>query len=646
MKFMSSLKCFLYITWNDSAYRVGISHDPMLDLKFLQQKGYRQMQILSQALPVGLAYFLREQVADAREKHGKPYVNAFARRKFMVKQAAKLWLRNEWKHPVEKIIDSIHKRLKRHGEKLQANILPPQGVISAEEAADYVLPGSADLHNLREVLSGRLLFLEEIERALVEQGKSVQAHLETVLQLLFLQGELDFYPGITWEGNTLRCYRCGQSSGVRQTQCLNCGNHHCYYCEECIATGESRLCKPLYGRKVARRVVRPRASYRVKLDFSLTRAQKDAAVALKKFVREEQAKECLVWAVCGAGKTEVAFWAVAEALNDGGRVLCVSPRKDVIMELLPRFESAFPEVERVALHGAQREKFATAPLILATTHQAIRFYSRFDLVVLDEVDAYPYQGSAMLHHAVERATRPGGKMVYLTATPAPRLLSSAREGLIKLVRIPARHHGYPLPEPELMVEKALTYDAEGRVMLPSKVMDLVHRTVEGDLAQLFVFVPSVFLAQRVGEALQRLVGQPPFNDFGGEWVQYSHSKDPLREEKRRRFSRGDFPIFVTTTIMERGITVPRANVMILFAEKERIFDTGTLVQMAGRAGRSEENPCGRVWFIGSKISGSMKTAVEWIKEMNQEAFHLGYFHEKVYRREQVKEVKYALGEDI
>ncbi|WP_366923796.1 DEAD/DEAH box helicase family protein [Metallumcola ferriviriculae] len=628
---MSSLKCFLYIAWSDAAYRVGISHDPMLDLKFLQQKGYRQMQILSQAIPIGLADFLLGQVANERQRLGQPYINqALANHRPLVKQAVKMWLKYEWRHPIEEVVESIYKKLRKLGDKLQVDILSRREEIAGAEVADCSLPEDMDLDSLRQVLDGRLLFLEEIEQVLLERKIRLQADLETVLQCLFLQGDIDFIPGITWEGEHLRCQRCGQSDNIRQTQCFSCGEYHCYYCEGCLSTGESRLCKPLYGKRAGCRGVQGEA-ISVRLDFSLSRAQKDTASALKTFVRNDKERYCLVWAVCGAGKTEVSFWAVAEALNNGGKVLYVSPRKGVVTELLPRFKKAFPGIQPALLHGGIREKYTDSPLTFATTHQTIRFYRRFDLVILDEVDAYPYQGAAVLHHAVQRATRETGKTIYLTATPTSDLMRRVNTGEVKLVRIPARYHGYPLPEPEILVEKALHSDNDGQVVLPQAVLELIHLTVEGDLAQLFVFVPSVFLAQRVGETLQQLVGKPPFNDFAGEWVQYSHSKDPLREEKRKRFSRGDFPIFVSTTIMERGITVPRTNVVVLFAEKDRIFDTGTLVQMAGRAGRSAENPFGRVWFVGARTTPSMKTAVEWVKNMNQEAYQLGYLREDLYR---------------
>ncbi|WP_396128398.1 DEAD/DEAH box helicase family protein [Exiguobacterium mexicanum] len=49
----------------------------------------------------------------------------------------------------------------------------------------------------------------------------------------------------------------------------------------------------------------------------------------------------LVHAVCGAGKTEMTFPVIARAVNDGKRVLIVSPRRDVAIEWADRLEAAF-----------------------------------------------------------------------------------------------------------------------------------------------------------------------------------------------------------------------------------------------------------------------------------------------------------------
>ena len=66
----------------------------------------------------------------------------------------------------------------------------------------------------------------------------------------------------------------------------------------------------------------------------------------------ENNEELLVWAVCGAGKTEVVFRGLERAFSQGNRVLLATPRVDVVKELYPRFCESFPNINIAALYAA------------------------------------------------------------------------------------------------------------------------------------------------------------------------------------------------------------------------------------------------------------------------------------------------------
>lgn len=102
----------------------------------------------------------------------------------------------------------------------------------------------------------------------------------------------------------------------------------------------------------------------------------------------------------------------------------------------------------------------------------------------------------------------------------------------------------------------------------------------------------------------------------------SYSADPARSSKIERLRQGKFDIFVSTTILERGITLPGIQVLVLGADHP-VFDERALVQMAGRVGRTRENPEGRVVFMSVRLTPAMRTAVQWIEEQNQLAMELG-----------------------
>ena len=106
-------------------------------------------------------------------------------------------------------------------------------------------------------------------------------------------------------------------------------------------------------------------------------------------------------------------------------------------------------------------------------------------------------------------------------------------------------------------------------------------------------------------------------------VLWSHGRDPGRAEKLDAFLRGQAKVFVATSILERGVTVPDVDVIVLYADAERIFQEPALIQMAGRVGRTAARPGGRVAFVGRRVTPVMRQAVAHIESMNEEAAALG-----------------------
>jgi competence protein ComFA len=130
-----------------------------------------------------------------------------------------------------------------------------------------------------------------------------------------------------------------------------------------------------------------------------------------------------------------------------------------------------------------------------------------------------------------------------------------------------------------------------------------------------IYVPSVNLAEQVGRALQQHFAQQELV----EWVEFIHAGDGQRDVKRARFFAGEFPILVTTTLLERGITLSRVNLIVLYADSSLIFSEPVLTQIAGRAGRTAEYPSGRVHFLAEKRSREMVSARKRIQSLNRAA---------------------------
>lgn len=84
-----------------------------------------------------------------------------------------------------------------------------------------------------------------------------------------------------------------------------------------------------------------------------------------------------------------------------------------------------------------------------------------------------------------------------------------------------------------------------------------------------------------------------------------------------KLRKGEIPGILTSTILERGITIENVQIAVVGADEE-IFSASALIQMAGRAGRSAAFPEGEVVFFHNGISWEMDNARNCIFDFNKE----------------------------
>lgn len=591
---------------------IEVTHYPLLDLKILSTAGYTHLAVVTKPMPLARAVRKAEKLKVQRKA-----------------ELSRNHTRAPGKNLVPTFLGSILLPIIR-----SLNTARPD-IVTVHDCRNIVLPTEEDLKTVVEVLQGRVLFRHEIRQALIERGHHITGDLHDILQTLILRSVIGRVPSVAIERFGIpSCRRCSNPN-VIQASCAACSSDTCFYCPECASMGESRACRPLYYSPGTRNSLsKDKRSFAVSLRFELTPAQEDASQLVVDFIQDPEQRECLVFAVCGAGKTEVVFEAIAHVLRSGGKVLFAIPRRDVVAELVPRIRTAIPDARILELRGGAKWRYRDADIIVATTHQTLRFFRAFDLVILDEVDAFPYRGSRILHYAVRRATAQHGKTVFMTATPDRELLQKADRGEMALVRISARYHGRPLPEPEIVrVTLPLPEDytrfqgkaehssgrtgktIRSRFRRPDRVLTIIRRSLKAG-RKLFVFVPTVALSDLVCKGLSNSLQIPRIASI--------HSSHPNRDLHREAFSKGEIDIIVSTSVLERGITVPNADVLILYADYEQVFDTATLIQMAGRAGRTEDDTEARVYFAAEHITPSMRTAVQLTHDMNRHAAASGY----------------------
>ncbi|MGN7469321.1 helicase-related protein [Brevibacillus sp. SAFN-007a] len=495
---------------------------------------------------------------------------------------------------------------------------------------------------LKQLLDGRALLWDEIGALLQKRGVEVE-DLAAALHRHVLTGRAHWLPGVridvgsNWYQSrlVLSCERCGSTGrAVELTYCHTCGQG-CAYCTTCLGMGRSKCCTPYIllaasgSFPVGSNKGASREPSRLEWTGSYSDDQARAAERARRFVANPRPglSAFLIWAVCGAGKTELLFPSLAEGLAAGGRVLIATPRKDVVLELAPRIQRVFPHARVIAVHGASAEKWEDSDITIATTHQVMRYYRRFALVVLDEADAFPYHNNPILYRALARAVHQAGKLLYLSATPPrylqKRLVSNDRStgpaaAAIPLfsathVLLPGRYHGFPLPVPEVLTVRGLHKRVRSKQAI-SALTDAVLRSLEAG-RQLFVFVPRIDDVEVVLAYLHKWLPAHAGQMAG------VHAADPMREEKVLAFRQKRSTLMVTTTILERGVTIPKSDVIVVGAEAP-VFDEASLVQIAGRVGRAFEDPAGSVLFLQAERATAPKLAVRQITRMNLHAKQL------------------------
>lgn len=400
----------------------------------------------------------------------------------------------------------------------------------------------------------------------------------------------------------LKCNRCHNVDVNQFTQfdCTKC-QKVCVYCRHCLNMGRISGCTKLLlwtGPKA-----RKQKRHRFNWAGQFTPLQQQASDEMLESVKGQ--RDHLVHAVCGAGKTEILFQSVHFALEKGYRVCIATPRTDVVLELFPRFQAVFPETNIHALYGGAPKQDGYAQLVMATTHQLYRFQHAFDLIIVDEADAFPYTFDQTLQMAVQKAKKPFAPIIFVTATPSPKLLQQHKKSGYSF--IPKRYHNHPLPVPRYSslwrYENSLN---KGKI--PAKL----QRWTEERLTQkepFLIFLPKVALMELVTPLFQTI--HPD--------ILAVHAEDPDRKEKVLKLRNEEIPGLLTTTILERGITIKNVQVAVVGAESA-IFTASALIQIAGRVGRNQAFADGDVVFFHHGITAEMDEARATIIRSNKEGF--------------------------
>lgn len=373
------------------------------------------------------------------------------------------------------------------------------------------------------------------------------------------------------------------------------------YCRNCINLGKIQIDDQLL-------ITSPDVVYSVQSkylswDGELTANQKKGVRELLMAFKKRQ--DHLVWAVTGAGKTEMIFPLIEQVLLHQQRVAICSPRVDVCIELFPRLQKVFPTTTIGLFHGKSEEKYHLTQIMIATVHQLVRFENAFDVLIIDEVDSYPLAGSQMLHLAIKKAKKKDGMIVYLSATPPKELLLQVKKKQITLTKLYQRFHGHPLPEPQchLLLRKIDFLGINPRLRF------YLQKLIKSQ-QRFMIFFPQIPIMKSFSKQLKKLYPKLTFVDVS--------SKDKHRLIKVQQFRDGQVQAILTTTILERGVTFKKISVIVLEADAKE-FSKTSLIQIAGRAGRGKDSYDDPVHFYYQYYNQQIHLACAEINYLNRQA---------------------------
>lgn len=329
----------------------------------------------------------------------------------------------------------------------------------------------------------------------------------------------------------------------------------------------------------------------IDLNYKLTKKQEDISIELLNNFKEN--KNSLVHAVCGAGKTELTIRVIQYCILNKLKVCFAIPRKDVVIELYYRFKNIFKNNNVIYLCGSHSDE-KNGDLIILTTHQLYRYNNFFDLIILDEIDAYPFKNNQVLQSFLKRSLK--GNIILMSATFLKEDKEYFKKENYLILELYERFHKDDIPIPTIIKKTGIFK----LIYLIKKIKSFIKED-----KSLLIFVPTISLSKNLYLFLSLFIKKGS----------YLNSKVNNRREIIDKFIKKEIKYIVTTSVLERGITIENLQV-IIYDSYHKIYDVQTLIQISGRVGRKKNYTKGEIIFLSYKTTKAMKDAINEINYQN------------------------------
>jgi ATP-dependent DNA helicase RecG len=355
--------------------------------------------------------------------------------------------------------------------------------------------------------------------------------------------------------------------------------------------------------------------YKNHLPFELTGAQKRVIREIRNDTGSGKQMNRLLQGDVGSGKTMVALLTMLLAIDNGYQACLMAPTEILSKQHYQTISGQLSELSvNVALltgstRAGERKKILagleTGEIqILIGTHAVIEDavkFARLGIVIIDEQHRF---GVAQRARLWEKAELPPHVLV-MTATPIPRTLAMTAYGDLDYSVIDELPPGR---QPITTVHR-LENDR-------SRVMDFIKAEIAQG-RQAYIIFPLIEESEKLAyEDLMR--GYDTVKTYFPEpayWISMVHGKQPAqqKEQNMQRFVSGDTQIMVSTTVIEVGVNVPNASVMVI--ESAEKFGLSQLHQLRGRVGRgADKSYC--ILLTSSKLGQDARERIRIMVQTN------------------------------
>ncbi len=355
--------------------------------------------------------------------------------------------------------------------------------------------------------------------------------------------------------------------------------------------------------------------YKHNLPFELTNAQKRVIKEIRRDMGSGKQMNRLLQGDVGSGKTLVALMCMLIAIDNGFQTCIMAPTEVLanqhyitITEFLKGMDipvglltGSTKQSDRTELHAGLQS--GTLKILIGThalIEDAVQF-NNLGFVVIDEQQRF---GVAQRAKMWDKNHVPP-HMLVMTATPIPRTLAMTLYGDLELSVIDE------LPPGRKPVKTLHYYDNKRNV-----VFGLMREQLKQG-RQVYVVYPLIRESETMDykdlqdgyDSISRAFPPPEYATV----VVHGQMKSQEKDESMRLFARGQAHIMVATTVIEVGVNVPNATVMII--ESAERFGLSQLHQLRGRVGRgADESYC--ILMSGVKLSNESKQRLQTMVSTN------------------------------